>query len=83
VNRISLIVRGIHQYGDYKRILDFLREGVPGIRRAILREASWGVARFEVDSDLTTTALSESFQEKLAVDVGHQDEQVLEVHLIR
>lgn len=83
VNRIFLTVRGIRQYGDYKKVLGLLREGVPGIRGAILREASWGVARFEVASDVTTTALSESLREKLALDVGHQDEQVLEVHLIR
>ncbi len=83
VTRIFLTVRGIRQYGDYVKVLGLLRERVPGVRGAVLWEASWRLARFEIASEVAIPVLSESLREKLTVDVGHQDEQVLEVHLIR
>jgi hypothetical protein len=81
LNRISLVIRGIRDYNGYSRCQGILREGKTGIREVILREASWGLARFDVTAETTVPILSEWLKEKMAVDIRHQDERTLEVDL--
>jgi len=81
VTRISLTIRGIRSYGDYVRCRALLKDRVPGIREITPREASWGVIRFDVDAEGTVAILAERLREKLAVEIQHQGDRVLEVHL--
>ncbi|MBE0558913.1 MAG: flagellar assembly protein T N-terminal domain-containing protein, partial [Proteobacteria bacterium] len=81
VIRISLTIRGIHAYGDYVKCRAVLRDRIPGIREIILREAAWGLARFDIAAEGTVPVLSARLQEKLAVDLQYQDDRILEVHL--
>jgi hypothetical protein len=80
-NSITLTIRGIRDYNGYTRCLGILKEGIPGIREVILREASWGLARFDIAAEAAVPVLSERLRERMAVDIQHQDEHVLEVSL--
>ncbi len=81
VNRISLTIRGIRTYSDYLRCRGVVKEKIPEIREIILREASWGLARFDIAAEATTQTMAERLQDKLAVEIQMQDDQILEVHL--
>ncbi len=86
VNRLSLIIRGIRTYGEYIRCRGVLREKIPEIREIIPREASWGLARFDVAAEGvaaegTTQKVAERLRDKLAVEIQRQDDRVLEIHL--
>jgi hypothetical protein len=58
-----------------------LKERIPGIREAVLREASWGSARFDISAEGTVAAVAERLREKLAADIQHQDDRFLELKL--
>jgi hypothetical protein len=79
--QISLTIRGIHTYGDYVKCRGILKDRIPGIREIILREASWSLARFDIAGEESVSIVAERLREKMAVDIEHQDERVLEVHL--
>lgn len=81
VNRISLTIRGIRTYGDYIRCRGVLKEKIPEIREIIPREASWGLARFDIAAEGTAQTVAERLRDKLAVEIQMQDDRVLEVHL--
>ncbi|OHE22196.1 MAG: hypothetical protein A2Z43_09050 [Syntrophobacterales bacterium RBG_19FT_COMBO_59_10] len=78
---ISLTLRGVHDYRSYVRWKGVLKDMLPGIREITPREASWGVARFDVTVEGTAAALSERLREKLGVEVRQQDDHSLEVNL--
>jgi hypothetical protein len=81
VNKISLTIRGIRTYSDYIRCRGVLKEKIPEIREIIPREASWGLARFDIEAEGTTQMVAERLRDKLAVEIQMQDDQILEVHL--
>jgi hypothetical protein len=78
---ISLTIRGIRSYGDYARCHGILRDRIPGIRAAVPREVSWGLARFDLAAEGTITTVAERLREKLAGEIRHQDDRSLEIHL--
>ena len=79
--RISLTLRGIRDYGDYARCCGILKDRIPGIRSAVPREASWGLARFDVAADETVSTVAERLREKLTGEIQHQDDRSLEIYL--
>ncbi len=81
VSRISLLIQGIRTYGDYIRCRMVLKEKIPEIREIIPREASWGLARFDVAVEGTVQAVAERLREKLTADIQMQDDRRLEVQL--
>jgi hypothetical protein len=81
--RISLTLRGVRDYGDYVRWRAMLQDLLPGIRGVILREASWGMTRFEVAVEGTVSAVAARLREKLGVEVQQRDERAMEVDLRR
>lgn len=81
VKRISLIIRGIRTYGDYVRCRGVLKEKVPEIREIVLREASRGLARFDIAAEGTTRTVAERIRDKLGVEIQVQDDRVLEVEV--
>lgn len=78
---ISLTIHGIRSYGDYARCYGILKERIPGVRAAVPREASWGVARFDVAAEGTIPAVAERLREKLTGEIQSQDDRSLEIHL--
>jgi len=58
-----------------------LKERIPGIREAAPREASWGLARFDIMTEGTVATVAERLREKLAADIQHQDDRFLELKL--
>ncbi|MHB8769494.1 MAG: flagellar assembly protein T N-terminal domain-containing protein [Syntrophales bacterium] len=78
---ISLTIRGIRTSGDYVRCRAILKDGIPGIREIIPREAAWSLARFDVAAEGGVPALIERIREKLAVEVQRQEDRALEVRL--
>jgi len=78
---ISLTLRGIRSYGDYVRCHGILKERIPGVRAAVPREASWGVARFDVAVEGRIPAVAERLREKLTGEIQRQDDRSLEIHL--
>jgi len=81
MSTISLVIRGIGDYASYSRCRSILREGKTGIREIILREASWGLARFDVMAEASVPVLSGWLHEKMGADIRYQDEKTLEVDL--
>lgn len=81
VTLIFLTIRGIRTYSDYVRVRGILKERIPEIREAVPREASWGLARFDIAAEGTVAAVAERLREKLAVDIQHQDDRFLELKL--
>ena len=81
VSLIFLTIRGIHTYSDYVRLRGVLKERIPGIREAVPREASWGLARFDIMTEGTVAAVAERLREKLAADIQHQYDRFLELKL--
>jgi hypothetical protein len=81
VTRILLTIRGIRTYGDYVRLRGMLKERIPGIREVVPREASWGLARFDIGTEGAVAAISERLRDKLAADIQHQDDRFLELNL--
>lgn len=81
VNGISLTIRGIRTYSDYIRCRRVLKEKISEIREIIPREASWGLARFDVVAEGTAQTVAERLRDKLAMEIQVQDDRVLEVHL--
>ena len=79
--RISLTIRGIRSYGDYTRCYRILKDRIPGIKAAVPREASWGLARFDVAADGTVPTIAERLREKLTGEIQRQDDQSLEIYL--
>jgi hypothetical protein len=78
---ISLTIRGIRSYGDYVRCYGVLKARIPGIRAAVPREASWGLARFDVAAEGTIPTVAERLREKLTGEIQRQDDRSLEIHL--
>jgi hypothetical protein len=78
---MSLTLRGIRSYGDYTRCYGILKERIPGIRGAVPREASWGLARFDVAVEGRIPAKVERLRERLTGDIQRQDDRNLEIHL--
>ncbi len=78
---ISLTIRGIRTTGEYARCRAVLKDGIPGIREVIPREAAWSLARFDVAAEGGVPVLIERLREKLAVEVQRQDDRTLEVRL--
>jgi hypothetical protein len=58
-----------------------LKERIPGIREAVPREASWGLARFDIAAEGTVAAVAERLREKLGADIQHQGDRFLELNL--
>jgi hypothetical protein len=81
VNRVSLTIRGIRTYSDYIRCRGVLKEKIPEIREITPREASWGLARFDIETEGTAQTVAERLRDKLAVEIQKQDDHVMEVHL--
>jgi hypothetical protein len=81
VNRVSLTIRGIRTYSDYIRCRGVLKEKIPEIREITPREASWGLARFDIETEGTAQTVAERLRDKLAVEIQMQDDHVMEVHL--
>lgn len=81
VTPISLTIRGMRTTGDYARCRAVLKDGIPGIREIIPREAAWSLARFDVAAEAGVPVLIERIREKLAVEVLRQDDRTLEVRL--
>lgn len=79
--RISLTIRGIRTYADYLRCGEVLKEKIPEVREIIPREASWGLARFDIAADGTAQTVAERLRDKLAVEIKVQDDRVLDVQL--
>ncbi len=78
---ITLIIRGIRSYNDYARCYGILKDRIPGIRAAVPREASWGLARFDVAADGTIPTVAERLREKLTGEIQRQDDRSLEIYL--
>ncbi len=78
---ISLTIRGIRSYGDYARCYGVLKDRIPGIRAAVPREVSWGLARFDVAAEGTIPTIAERLREKLTGEIQRQDDRSLEIHL--
>lgn len=78
---ISLTLHGIRSYGDYGRAYGILKEGIPGIRGAVPREASWGVVRFDLAVEGRIPAAVERLREKLTGDIQRQDDRSLDITL--
>ncbi len=81
VNRLSLVIRGIRTYGDYIRCRGVLKEKIPEIREIIPREASWGLARFDVAAEGTAKTVAERLRDKLEGEIQLQDDRLLEIRL--
>ncbi|MDA8125722.1 MAG: hypothetical protein M0009_11095 [Deltaproteobacteria bacterium] len=81
VARFSLTIREIRDYNGYVRCREILKEGGLGIRGAVLREASWGLARFDIAATEKMAVVVERLREKLSLEIHHQDDRVLEVSL--
>jgi hypothetical protein len=81
VTRIFLTIRGILTYSAYVRLRGLLKERIPGIREAVPREASWGLARFDIAAEGTVAAVAERLREKLGADIQHQGDRFLELNL--
>jgi hypothetical protein len=79
--RISLTIRGIRAYGDYARCCGILKDRIPGIKAVVLREASWGLARFDIAADGTVPTVAERLREKLTGKIQRQDDRSLEIYL--
>jgi hypothetical protein len=80
--RMILTIRGIRTYSEYGRMRGMLKERIPGIREAVPREASWGVARFDISTEGTVAAVAERLREKLTAKIQYQDDRVLELDLM-
>jgi hypothetical protein len=78
---ISLTISGIRSYGDYARCHGILRDRIPGIRAAVPREVSWGLARFDLAAEGTIPTVAERLREKLTGEIRYQDDRSLEIHL--
>lgn len=81
LNIVSLTIRGIVDYNTYSLCLAILKERGMGIREAIPREASWGMVRFDMKTMEKTATVAEQLQERLALQIHHQDDRILEVSL--
>jgi hypothetical protein len=81
VTRIFLTIRGIRTYSAYVRVRGMLKERIPGIREAVPREASWGLARFDIAAEGTVAAVAEQLKEKLAADIQYHGDRFLELNL--
>lgn len=81
VTRMVLTIRGIRTYSDYMRLRSMLRERIPGIREVVPREASWGLARFDITTEGTVAAAAERLRDRLAADIQRQDDRYLELNL--
>jgi hypothetical protein len=81
LTRIVLTIRGIRTYSDYIRLRGMLKERIPGIREAVPRETSWGLARFDISAEGTVVALAGWFREKLSADIQYQGDGYLELSL--
>jgi hypothetical protein len=57
------------------------RVRIAGIREAILREASWGMARFDIATTEKVTTVVEQLRECWPLEIHHQDDHILEVSL--
>jgi hypothetical protein len=81
VTFIFLTIRGIRTYSAYIRLRGILKERIPGIREAFPREASWGLARFDIAAEGTVAVAAERLREKLGADIQHQGDRFLELSL--
>jgi hypothetical protein len=79
--RISLTIHGIRSYGDYARCYGILKDRIPGIRAAVPREVSWGVARFDAAAEGTIPTIAERLRKELTGEIRRQDDRSLEIHL--
>lgn len=79
--RVALRVVGVQTYRDYLRCQNVLLGQVPGVRRLTLREALWGVVRFDIDAEGATESLGMRLRETTAFEILHQDARLLEVYL--
>jgi hypothetical protein len=81
VARVALRVFGINDYRDYVRCRDVLQSKVPGVRHLALREALWGVVRYDIDAAGSAEILGMHLRETTAFEILHQDVRLLEVYL--
>lgn len=79
--RISLTIRGIRSYSDYARCHGILKERIPGIKAVVPREASWGLARFDIAADGAVPTVAERLRERLTGEIQRLDDRSLEIHL--
>jgi hypothetical protein len=79
--RITLTIHGIRSYGDYARCYGILKDRIPGIRAAVPREVSWGVARFDVAADGAIPPIAERLRKELTGEIQRQDDRSLEIQL--
>jgi len=79
--RISLTIHGIRSYGDYARCHGILKERIPGIRAVVPREASWGLARFDIAADGAIPTVAERLRERLTGEIQRMDDRSLEITL--
>jgi hypothetical protein len=78
--RISLTIRGIRAYGDYARCYGILKDRIQEIKTVVPREASWGLARFDITADGTIPTVAERLREKMTGEIQHQDDRSLEIY---
>jgi hypothetical protein len=81
LTELSLTIRGIRTYSDYLRCRSVLKERLPGIRTVLPKEASWGVVRFDMTTDVTLAAITELIREKMATEIRHDGGLTLEATL--
>lgn len=79
--RMILTIRGIRGYGDYVRVKGALKAKESGIREAIPREASPGAASFDIVVEGAAATAAEALKKRLAADLSHQDDRLLELRL--
>ena len=79
--RVSLAVQGIRNYGDYCRCREILKGKNTEIRELMIREVSWGMARFDLAANDTTESVAARLREKMDFDILFQNSGVLEVNL--
>jgi hypothetical protein len=81
VTGVSLIVLGIRDYGDYVRCRETLKEQIPAFREVTIREAAWGMIRFDIAAEGSVETVAVRLREKMSWEILHQDDRVLEVNL--
>lgn len=79
--RMILTIRGIRDYSDYLRVKGVLKTKESGIREAIPREASPETVSFDIRVEGAVATAAEALKKRLAADLGHQDDRLLELRL--
>jgi hypothetical protein len=77
----SVAGQDLADYSGYIRCRGVLKERIAGIQEAIPREASWGMARFDIATTEKTAIPVERLRERLTLEIHRQDDRVLEVSL--